>query len=105
MIREKLAIQILKSMKKAMGFGKYKTGHWELMYNQERQIYLDMADQQIAIFKEMLDTMELPFISLQDAEAHDKKWAQSNFADSLQEFGKIAQQDLLKAIKKECDKE
>ena len=61
-------------------------------------ISYDAADQPIAIFEEMLDTMELPEVPL---------WATfENIgvpgADSVY---RVAQQDLLKALKKECDKE
>lgn len=51
--REKIAIQILKSLKKAIGFGDYKTGHWEAMTDRERQVYLEMADQIVALFPDI----------------------------------------------------
>ena len=37
---------------------------------------------------------ELPLVSLLEAKGHDEKWAQSNFTDSLQEFGKQKMKDL-----------
>jgi len=42
---------------------------------------------------------ELPFISLEDATNHDSSepWCAGNFTDSLQEFGRKAQQDMFKA--------
>ena len=53
------------------------------------------------------DEQSLPFISLRSAELHDEKWAQSNFTDSLQEFGRVSQKELLndnwvKVVKKEA---
>ena len=42
--REKVGIQLLKSLKRAMGFGEYKAEHWGLMTEQERQVYLNMAN-------------------------------------------------------------
>ena len=40
---------------------------------------------------------EPPLIFLKDAEEHDTKWAESNFTDSLQEFGKETQRNMFKA--------
>ncbi len=38
---------------------------------------------------------ELPLITPQEVEEHDTKWSSSNFVDSLQEFGKKKQRDML----------
>ena len=43
----------------------------------------------------IVDTYELPHVSFQEVKEHDEKWAQSNFTDSLQEFGKKCQKDLI----------
>ena len=58
----------------------------------KRTVGGDLADQQIAIFKEMLDTMEMP---------QRPSWI---FPSNALESYDVAQQDLLKAIKEECDK-
>ena len=61
----------------------------------------ELADKIITYLKEnnvvMKVEKDLPYISLRDAEIHDEVWSLSNFADSLQEFGRKSQQDMLKA--------
>ena len=67
-VREKVAIEILKALKAAMGFGEYKDGHWELMTQVERDIYLEMAGQilslddgkMIAVLDEDQEYMDIP---------------------------------------------
>ena len=54
-LREEVAIQILKSLKHAIGFGEYKKGHWRLMTEKERQVYLEMADDTINLIKSRLE--------------------------------------------------
>lgn len=38
---------------------------------------------------------KLPLITLQEAREHDAEWSDSNFEDSLQEFGKKIQRKLV----------
>jgi len=43
-LKEEMAIEILTSLKEAMGFGGYKGEHWGMMTQHERDIYLGMVD-------------------------------------------------------------
>lgn len=90
MIREKLAERLLQYFPSP---GVVPSKYTDTLGTKDALL---IADQQIAIFKEMLDTMELPKYSY--------SWAMKNVRHSGDEYFK-SQQDLLKAIKEEYDKE
>jgi len=62
--------------------------------------YNRIADEQLAYLHSQGVVIKVekepPLIFLKDAEEHDTKWAESNFTDSLQEFGKETQRNMLK---------
>ena len=80
--------------------GYFKFG-WQQLDDKQHQQKLDEAQSLLSYLHSQGVVIKIDkkllLISLKDAEEHDTKWAESNFTDSLQEFGKETQQNMLKA--------
>lgn len=87
-IREEIAKELLKSLKRVMGFGIYKEGQWEALSEKERQPYLYMANQILSKVLIEADDQSLP------ENPHDKKAQQyGNYYDAEEEWTKASSFD------------